>query len=87
MSFCAKCEKMYHPDFCVIVDEQTNATFCVWCYTGKDEVIIEGESGEIVDRVSKKEAQENYARYLKDLKDNPKIRRILYQNPMSKIIQ
>lgn len=84
---CVQCTKVFHPDFCVVVDEQTNVCKCVFCYMNKSEVTIEGANGEIVDRINKKEAHENYIRYLKDLKNKPAVRKVLYGNPMSKIIQ
>ncbi len=84
MPKCVRCEKFFHPDMCVVVDEVTNACKCVFCYTEKQEVMIENEDGSPAYKVSREEAIENYKRYVQDLKESPDIQKTLakgQQNP------
>ena len=77
MPKCVKCEKYFHPDMSVVVDEVTNACKCVFCYTDKDEIMVENEDGSPSYKVTKAEAIENYRRYIKDLKDSDKVQKVM----------
>lgn len=84
MPKCVTCDKFFHPDFSVIVDEDTNACKCVFCYTEKSEVTIEEVDGKPSYTISKAEASERYRVYINKLKDDEKVSKVLTGNPMSK---
>ena len=73
MPKCVQCDKYFHPDFSVIVDEFTDACKCVFCYTDKKEVTVETEEGVPSYTVTKKEAEENYIRYIKELRYSDRV--------------
>lgn len=84
MPKCVRCDKFFHPDMCVVVDDVTNACKCVFCYVDKQEIMVENEDGSPDYKVTKGEAIENYKRYVQDLKDSPDIQNALakkQQNP------
>ncbi|KFZ26571.1 MAG: hypothetical protein KQ78_01207 [Candidatus Izimaplasma bacterium HR2] len=84
---CVKCENFFHPDWCVVIDETTNACKCVFCYTEKNEITIESEDGSPEYKVTKTQAAENYKRYVQDLKESEKIQKIMMkgqENPFAK---
>ena len=77
MPKCVTCDKVFHPDMCVEVDEFSKACKCVFCYTGKNEITVEDEDGKPQYTVSRVQAIENYDRYLKQLSENEKVRKIM----------
>lgn len=78
MSVCVKCNQFHHPDYCVVIDEENNACKCVWCYLDKNEITIEDtETGRLIKKLTKKEANKEYMEYLRKVSDNPNIRQIL----------
>lgn len=87
MPKCVKCDKFFHPDFSVVIDEETNACKCVFCYTDKPSITVENEDGTEPYTVTKVQAEENYRRYIKDLKESEKIQKVLMkgqENPFKK---
>jgi len=84
---CCKCEKYFHPDMSVVVNETTNTCKCVFCYTEKTEITIEEEDGKNSYRVTKTEAEENYKRYIQDLKESGLLQKVMMKgqsNPFKK---
>ena len=74
MPKCVKCDKFFHPDFCVLVPNDDKACKCVFCHIEKKVVTIEDEeTGKPVKTVTKKEAVEEYRRYVHDLRYSDKI--------------
>jgi hypothetical protein len=84
MPKCVTCDKFFHPDFSVIVDEATTACKCVFCYTEKGEVTIQEEDGKPSYTINKAEAIERYRVYIGQLKDDPKVSKVLTGNAKSK---
>ncbi len=78
MPKCVKCDKFFHPDYCVVVNEVNNACKCVFCYTEKKQVTVEDEeTGKPEKVVTKKAAEEEYRRYIKDLRMSDKVADVL----------
>ena len=73
------CQKYFHPDFCVMLepDNEKSPCKCVFCYTEKKEVTVSDDDGKPLYTVTKKEAEENYKRYIQDLKESDKIAKVL----------
>ena len=86
MPKCVTCDKYFHPDFSVMMepDNEKSPCKCVFCYTEKNEVTVASDDGKPDYTVTKKEAIENYRRYIQDLKDNPKVAKVLTGNEASK---
>lgn len=80
MPKCVTCDKMFHPDYSVIVDESNGACKCVFCYTGKDKVTIEDAAdGKPDSVVTRREASEKYQEYLTRLSQDEKIRKAMHK--------
>jgi hypothetical protein len=78
MPKCVKCEKYYHPDYCVVIDEVTEACKCAWCYTDKKEITIEDEETGVVEKkLTKRQAEDQYKRYIHDLRYSEKVADVL----------
>lgn len=78
MPKCVKCDQYLHPDWMIEIDEATKACRCVYCHTDKTEITIENEeTGEIIERVPKREAVMRYKKYLKDLTEDEKIKKVM----------
>lgn len=78
MPKCQICDKLYHPDWCVVVDEDTQAVKCAFCYTGKDELTLENElTGETIEKVTKDEASKNYKMYLREISEKRNVKEII----------
>lgn len=77
MSKCVKCDQFFHPDYVVIIDENTNAVSCVFCHTGNTSVTIRDEDSGEEKTVTKQEANRKYLIYLKELEENPNVKKIL----------
>jgi hypothetical protein len=84
MPKCVTCDKFFHPDMSVIVNEADKACKCVFCYTGKQEITIEEDDGKPSYNVTKGEAIENYRIYINKLKNDPKVAKVLTGNKKSK---
>ena len=83
---CVKCDKFFHPDFSVVVDDETNACKCVFCYTEKNEVTItDEESGRPSYNVTKDQAEKNYRRYINELKQSDRVANILTGDVSNKL--
>jgi len=86
MPKCVTCGKYLHPDWSVIVDESNGACKCTFCYTGKSELTVMDENGRPEYVLTKEKAIENYKRYIKDLKDDEKIQKVMMkgqENPFA----
>ena len=77
MPRCCNCDKFFHPDWCVVVNEDDNVCKCVFCHTGKDKVTLTDEDGKPDYKITKFQAIENYKRYIQDLKESKKIQKIM----------
>lgn len=78
MPKCCRCWKLFHPDYCVTLDENDKAHSCIFCHTGKKEITIEDtETGEPIGKVTKELAEENYILWLKDMSERPNVRKIV----------
>lgn len=87
MAKCAKCDDWFHPDLMLVIDESMNAQKCVFCYLDKTEITIQDEeTGEVQDKVTKREASARYKAYLNRLKRNPKIREKMFKDSDSNLI-
>lgn len=75
MPKCVKCEQYLHPDFCVEVPESDPVVCrCVFCHTEKKTITIEDEETSVVERVvTKKQAVDEYKRYIQDLRYSEKV--------------
>jgi hypothetical protein len=76
MPRCVKCDKFFHPDYSVLMnpDTEDKACKCVFCYTEKKQVSIQDEeTGKTEKVVTKKQAEEEYRRYIHDLRHEEKI--------------
>jgi hypothetical protein len=75
MPKCVKCDKFFHPDFCVEVpDSDPVVCKCVFCHIEKKEVTVEDEeTGKPVKTLTKAEAEEEYRRYVHDLRHSDEI--------------
>ena len=60
MSKCVRCGNLFHPDFCLIIDESDNSTECVFCHLNKNTVTIKRDEGEGEKEVTKDEASNKY---------------------------
>ena len=78
MPKCVKCDKYFHPDYCVVVNEEDKACKCVFCYTEKKTVTVEDkETGQTDKVLTKTEAEDAYKRYIQDLRYDEKILEVL----------
>ena len=78
MPKCAVCSKLFHPDYCIEkVIRGDNVVSCVFCHLDKNILTIDDKNGKMVKKVTKKEAQEEYLKYLYELSREPKINEIL----------
>jgi hypothetical protein len=78
MSKCVKCNKFLHPDLCVVIDEDSGACKCVFCYTDKKTITVEDEeTGKMEYQLSKEDAVENYRIYTLDLMNSEKVAKVL----------
>lgn len=75
MARCTSCGWYYHPDFCLMVDDDVFK--CVWCYSGKKEITIKDETTGEEKKFTKEQATRQYLEYLRRLKDQPEIQRII----------
>ena len=86
MPQCVKCKGFFHPDYSVVVDEATNACKCAFCYVDKDYITIEREDGRGPnEKVTRREAEESYKKYLIRLKEDERIAKLLAkeaENPL-----
>lgn len=86
MPKCQNCRKLYHPDYVVVVDttlEGKDLVKCVFCKTLKDELTISGKDGKSQFKVTKKEANLNYLRHLRELSDDEGISKLLVKGKNS----
>lgn len=81
------CQKYFHPDFCVQMEPGVDGSpcKCVWCYTGKTEITVSDDDGKPLYTVTKKEAEDNYKRYIQDLKESDKVAKILTRDKGDKL--
>ena len=78
MPKCVKCDKYFHPDFCVVVNEEDKACKCVFCYTEKKAITVEDEkTGRVDKKVTKVQAEDEYRRYVQDLRYSDGVAEIL----------
>jgi predicted dithiol-disulfide oxidoreductase (DUF899 family) len=79
MPKCIKCDKYFHPDYCVEVPESDPVVCrCVFCHTDRKEITIEDEETGIVEKkVTKREAEDSYKRYIQDLRYSEKVANVL----------
>lgn len=81
MPQCTMCKKWFHPDYSVLVDNENKIYKCTFCYLGKDVLTIEDEKGKVIEVVSKRDASESYLKFMRKLKDQPKVKQLV--NPES----
>ncbi|HSH51632.1 MAG TPA: hypothetical protein VK982_07900 [Bacteroidales bacterium] len=87
MGKCVKCDKVFHPDYMLVIDQSLNAQKCVFCYLDKNSITIENEeTGEVDKIISKEDATQSYQKYLDGLSKNPKIREKMFKNNDSGLI-
>jgi len=88
MPKCFKCGKFYHPDYCIDIApyENNSLKICVFCKTNKKEVTIEDENGREILKVTKRDAERNYAAYIKKLTEKREIAHLIRTGDKSRII-
>lgn len=89
MGKCVKCNKFYHPDYCVDAlpdDPNDTAKICLFCKLDKNELTIEDSNGNALQTIKKDEASRLYEIYIKKLKENRKVDSLIKTGKQSKII-
>lgn len=86
MPKCQTCTKFLGPNFCIIINEETDEKQCVFCYLEKDEITIENDDGS-ERKITKEEAMRKYQEYLKDLYHSEKVQEIVNPESKSNIIK
>jgi len=84
MPKCATCGQFFGPNFCIVANENSKEFQCVFCYLGKNEITVETKDGQ-EKKVTKKDANKEYMKYLKKLHNNKNVQEIV--NPKSNIIK
>lgn len=74
MPKCANCAGFYPPELCEVMDEGDHR--CLFCKLEKDEIEV-NRPGEPSYKYTKKQAQKDYKRMLKELAEKPNIAKIL----------
>lgn len=76
---CIKCDQYLHPDYCVEVpDSEPVVCRCVFCHTEKKEITVEDETTKVAEKtITKKQAVDEYKRYVHDLRYDDKILDVL----------
>jgi len=78
MPRCVKCYKDFHPDWCVeTVIRGDKVIVCCFCHVEKDILTVTDKDGNLLENVSKDQANVKYRKYLEDLSRQPKIAEIL----------
>ena len=86
MPLCIKCNRRFHPDFCISESETSDRSECVFCFTKKDIVTIEDEkTGQVMARVSKEEAINRYKEYIDKVCETRNIKSIIKTGAKSRI--
>lgn len=86
MPQCVTCRKFLGPNYCIIVNENTDEKQCVFCYTGKDEITLEDDSGG-ERKITKQEAMKKYQDYLKKMYHSEKVQNLVNPAAKSNIIK
>lgn len=84
MPQCVTCNKFLGPNYCIIVNENTDEKQCVFCHLEKDEITIEDNSGS-ERKITKQEAMNKYQEYLKKMYHSEKVQDLV--KPKSNIIK
>lgn len=71
MAKCVKCKHFFVPDFMWLIEGQTEDKQCVFCKIGQDYITIEKFG--VDTKYTKKEASEEYRKFLRMLADKPAI--------------
>ena len=78
MPLCIKCNRRFHPDFCILENATSERSECVFCFTKKDVVTIEDEkTGKVVAKVTKEEAINRYKEYVDKMCNTRNIKSII----------
>lgn len=78
MPRCVRCMKDFHPDWCIeTVIRGDNVVVCCFCKVEKNILTVTDDDGNIVENVTKDQANRNYLKYLDDLSQKPAIAEIL----------
>lgn len=85
MSKCLACYNYYHPDWCVIVDENKNVIKCMFCYMDKKELTLKDENGKVLYTVTKEQASRNYMKYLEEQARRPNVKKMLQEAEYKKL--
>ena len=78
MSQCKVCMDFYHPDFITYTERLGDVIkICAFCRTDKQEITVTDDNGKIVKVVQKKQASNDYKKWLDELRKKPNMAKII----------
>lgn len=75
MPQCTMCRHYFNSDFTIMVDDDVYK--CVWCHTGNKEITIKDENTGEEKKFTKDQATRQYLAYLRRLRENPNVQKII----------